>query len=1067
MPHKRNHHKASHRVTQLSPHAAQKSIVLHKMQRRAASWLSNTATVNCPALKHVLKCYKSLHQLDVVQTFGCDLDGINAPSQWQGAMPQLPQYASTTLFTDTDNVTHKCGWVYAIIGTHSRRAVYTGWADLIPTSQHSSLCERFWKHYMTLDKDKNEEKLHQALQTHGPDKFIIVGLMRAVKQEKYEVPPGGIPIQRHAEQLCISHLDSINAGMNKIRAVRHTTHADNSVQQRMFQHAEDMIDRTATQLLISSWNNNNEQLTESDFSGYSTSKLITHYDNLSQTAPAHSSSDRLKQLVHAVIQLRIPTFDTPQPEPTRLTVVLPYSTQMFEKSPIKTILHSQSLRSYAPSDSSLRTANFSLWHKYSQPQKQQFMNAKEADTAESECICQSTEMHQYIDEHHGHVLTAQLSVLERYPELQDTLNRGTKYKARYAFSAMDWPHIGQCIADLTVSQAMRLDGLPKHAYSPWTAAFLAAFKTQTHHMPTDESMLSDSSKSSKQRLHRATHARDIIESKALQQFHSLSKHFMFSTVDKAAGSFAIMCTTWSKQRLHSILTSDAYVKVQSVTAVQIGHRIATKCQQLHIPLLKCKTQLHNGKVVYQEPSISLPRMYLILKAHKTPVAARPICSTSGTQIANIAKSIVPAINLCIETYVDIWCKVAEYLTFSTTASWILKQSSEVITRLTTVLQEPACHGSPIAVYDFSNMFTEFVQHDMKRQVRAFLNMVFDYKSGLRILATTDLLGAYSPFKSYAETMHSIKTKFSRQYKGISKVLNTYWSTADADAQCAEGIIRHDADSLTHICEYLLDNAYIQYDETIYRQVKGIPMGLPTSPQLAHMYTGMYELTALIKLSTSLQTGHAIVDNRMMVQSMWNWSRMIDDIATYGWQHVPEVTRILTEFVYPTKVRDADGSEVCNPMHLNLEREGKQVHYLDLDITVTNNGLFHTKVYNKRDHLQALHDYRNFAHINSLISNAAKYGVYTSALHRFAKLSSTPDGFSASAINLLRKMVQHGYNYQRLHNQLYNFRTSYQWIQLQVFHMRRAESIKRIWRRMMRTVNRDRRNLKRLANTLKK
>ena len=155
------------------------------------------------------------------------------------------------------------------------------------------------------------------------------------------------------------------------------------------------------------------------------------------------------------------------------------------------------------------------------------------------------------------------------------------------------------------------------------------------------------------------------------------------------------------------------------------------------------------------------------------------------------------------------------------------------------------------------------------------------------------------------------------------------------------------------------------------------------------------------------------------------------------------------------------------MHLNLEREGKQVHYLDLDITVTNNGLFHTKVYNKRDHLQALHDYRNFAHINSLISNAAKYGVYTSALHRFAKLSSTPDGFSASAINLLRKMVQHGYNYQRLHNQLYNFRTSYQWIQLQVFHMRRAESIKRIWRRMMRTVNRDRRNLKRLVSTLKK
>jgi len=201
------------------------------------------------------------------------------------------------------------------------------------------------------------------------------------------------------------------------------------------------------------------------------------------------------------------------------------------------------------------------------------------------------------------------------------------------------------------------------------------------------------------------------------------------------------------------------------------------------------------------------------------------------------------------------------------------------------------------------MFTEFVQHNMKRQIRAFVNMVFDYKAGLRILATTDLLSAYSPFKSCQafksceEVMQSIKTEFSKQYKGMSKPINTTWSTTDASTRCAEGTVRYDADNLTHICDYLLDNAYIQYDVLIYRQIKVIPIGLPTSPQFAHIYTGMYELIAMVRLSLSLQRGHAVIDNRHMIHAMWNWSRMIDDIAAYGWRNIPQLTRILTEYVY--------------------------------------------------------------------------------------------------------------------------------------------------------------------------
>jgi hypothetical protein len=86
--------------------------------------------------------------------------------------------------------------------------------------------------------------------------------------------------------------------------------------------------------------------------------------------------------------------------------------------------------------------------------------------------------------------------------------------------------------------------------------------------------------------------------------------------------------------------------------------------------------------------------------------------------------------------------------------------------------------------------------------------------------------------------------------------------------------------------------------------------------------------------------------------------MIDDIATYGWHNTHEATRILTEYVRPIEVHDAEGSVVRTPMQLNLERTGKQVHKLDLDISVMNNGILHTKVCNKREHLEAIHNYRN-------------------------------------------------------------------------------------------------------------
>ena len=159
------------------------------------------------------------------------------------------------------------------------------------------------------------------------------------------------------------------------------------------------------------------------------------------------------------------------------------------------------------------------------------------------------------------------------------------------------------------------------------------------------------------------------------QHKHLSQYFRFSIVDKAAGNFAIMCAKWSEQRLEDALHSATYTLVQTPTAT-IAAEINKQCNEFNIPQLFAKSTDNRGRAAYTIPVTALPQLYLILKAHKCPIAARPICSTAGTQLANIARAIVKPLNLCREVYAEIWQRISQHFGFTTTASWMIKQTQK-------------------------------------------------------------------------------------------------------------------------------------------------------------------------------------------------------------------------------------------------------------------------------------------------------------------------------------------------------------------------------------------------------
>ena len=154
-------------------------------------------------------------------------------------------------------------------------------------------------------------------------------------------------------------------------------------------------------------------------------------------------------------------------------------------------------------------------------------------------------------------------------------------------------------------------------------------------------------------------------------------------------------------------------------------------------------------------------------------------------------------------------------------------------------------------------------------------------------------------------------------------------------------------------------------------------------------------------------------------------------------------------VYPVSINDSDGSAVAIPMELILEHSGLVTHYLNLQLTIGEQGSFQTAVYQKRDDMRIFYDYRRFPDINTLISDRAKYGVFTSQLHRFAAICSTAQTFSFNVLRLMAEMLEHGYSYRTLRARLLRFKHSYRLIRQQVFaHQLSPSTVQRRWRGLL-------------------
>ena len=195
---------------------------------------------------------------------------------------------------------------------------------------------------------------------------------------------------------------------------------------------------------------------------------------------------------------------------------------------------------------------------------------------------------------------------------------------------------------------------------------------------------------------------------------------------------------------------------------------------------------------------------------------------------------------------------------------------------------------------------------------------------------------------------------------------------------------------SEVCEaltFLLDNIYVRFGNTTYRQVIGIPMGTNCAPLVADLFLFCYEHDFMKTLDKSTQSH--------IVEAFSDTSRYLDDVLNidnpYFESFIPSI--------YPKEL-------TLNKANVS----DKSASFLDLDITIKDD-VISTKIYDKRDDFNF--SIVNYPHLDGDVPRSTSYGVYISQLIRFARACSSVDDFNNRNRVITEKLLKQGYRYVKL------------------------------------------------------
>ena len=343
-------------------------------------------------------------------------------------------------------------------------------------------------------------------------------------------------------------------------------------------------------------------------------------------------------------------------------------------------------------------------------------------------------------------------------------------------------------------------------------------------------------------------------------------------------------------------------------------------------------------------SMTVPTMYWLPKLHKNPFKSRFISSSSKcstTKISEILSNTLTAIKNLIINYCN---KV--YENSGINHFWSVKNSPEVLDKL----HAQTGPLESVDSFDFSTLYTTLPHDLIKKKLAHLIKWAFQ--------------------KSEFEYICS--NSFNTYFNNTKQKNCVNWT-------CVEMIAALD---------FLLDNIFIRFGDSIYRQVIGIPMGTNCAPLIADLFLYCYESEFMTRINKDATKND-------LIQKFNNTYRYLDDILAIN----NDDFDLYSKDIYPKELT------------LNkANTDNKHCPFLDLDIRLCDGNL-HTKIYDKRDDFSF--PIVNYPFLDGDVPMAPSYGVYISQLVRFARVCNNVSDFNERNLFITEKLLHQGFRYHKL------------------------------------------------------
>lgn len=346
----------------------------------------------------------------------------------------------------------------------------------------------------------------------------------------------------------------------------------------------------------------------------------------------------------------------------------------------------------------------------------------------------------------------------------------------------------------------------------------------------------------------------------------------------------------------------------------------------------------------------LPTMHWIPKLHKNPYKARFIANSTSCTTTKISKLLTSCLT-AVKDHVKRYCDTV-YNNSGLNIFWSIKNSNDVLNKL----QSKHFQVSSISTYDFSTLYTSLPHYLIKSKLLELIRSVFTRENKPFLACNYD-----RAFFTYATTNNY-----------------TMWTCSQV------------CDALN----FLLDNIFVRFGKSLYRQVIGIPMGTNCAPLIADLFLYCFERDFMLRLDKVTQAD--------IIDSFNNTSRYLDDILNIDNPYFDN----LVSSIYPIELQlnKTNSSDVSAP-------------FLDLALSINDN-IISSKIYDKRDDFDF--NIVNYPNLTGDVPRMTSYGVYISQLIRFARACSSVDDFIERNKFITAKLLKQGFRYEKLRKSFSKF-----------------------------------------------